>query len=100
MTNNTLKKTNYLNKLELNTQISYLISYNSINIYYVWNLKLNKVIYVRDVTFNEDKFYNNDLNSFKDNLFNVTKEEIDKLIHTCKIYNDKAILIDFLNQGL
>jgi len=52
---------------------------------------------VRDVTFNEDKFYNSDLNSFKDDFLNVTKEEIDELIRIYKIYNDKAILINLLN---
>jgi len=97
MTNNALKKTNRLNKLEPNTWISYLIGYDFINIYYVWNLKLNRVIRVRDVTFNEDKFYNGNLNNFKDDLLNVIKEEIDKLIYICKIHNDEAILIDLLN---
>ena len=97
MTNDALKKTNRFNKLEPNAWIGYLVGYNFINIYYVQNPKLNRVICIKDVTFNEDKFYNNDLNSFKDNLFNVTKEEIDKLICTCKIYNNKAILIDLLN---
>ena len=100
MINDAFKKTNRLNKLEPNTQISYLVSYNFINIYHVWNPKLNKVIYVRDVTFNKDKFYNSDLNSFKDDLLNVIKEEMDKLIRTCKIYNNEAILMDLLNQGL
>ena len=76
------------------------MGYDFINIYYVWNPKLNRVIRVRDVTFNEDEFYNGDFNSFKDDLLNVTKEEIDKLIRTCEIHNDKAILIDLLNQGL
>ena len=52
---------------------------------------------MRDVTFNKDKFYNSNLNSFKDNLLNVIKEEIDKLIHTCEIYNDEAILINLFN---
>jgi len=55
---------------------------------------------VRDVTFNKDKFYNSDLNSFKDDLLNVIKEEMDKFIRTCKIYNNEAILMDLLNQGL
>ena len=52
---------------------------------------------MRDVTFNKDKFYNGDLNSFKDNLLNVIKEEIDELIYMYEIYNDEVILIDFLN---
>ena len=95
--NDTLKKTNHLNKLEPNTQINYLVGYNFINIYYVQNPKLNRVIRVRDITFNKDKFYNSNLNSFKDDLFNITKEEIDKLIRICKIYNDEAILINLFN---
>jgi len=52
---------------------------------------------VRDVTFNKDEFYNSNLNSFKDNLFNIIKEEMDELICMCKIYNDKAILMDLFN---
>ena len=52
---------------------------------------------MRDVTFNKDEFYNGNLNSFKDNLFNVIKEEIDEFICIYKIYNDKAILINLLN---
>jgi len=97
MTNDALKKTNRLNKLEPNAWISYLMGYDFINIYYVWNPKLNRVIRVRDVTFNEDEFYNSNFNSFKDNLFNVTKEEIDKLICIYKIYNDEVILINLFN---
>jgi len=97
MTNDAFKKTNHLNKLKPNTWISYLVSYNFINIYHVWNLKLNRVIYIKDVTFNKDEFYNGNLNSFKDNLFNVIKKEMDKLIYICEIYNNKVILIDFLN---
>ena len=97
MTNNAFKKTNYFNKLKPNAWISYLVGYDFINIYRVQNLKLNRVIRVRDVTFNKDKFYNSNLDSFKDNFLNVIKEEIDKLICTYKIYNDKVILIDFLN---
>ena len=86
ITNDAFKKTNYLNKLKPNAQISYLVSYNFINIYYVQNLKFNRVIRVRDITFNKDKFYNSDLNSFKDDFLNVIKEEIDELIRTCEIY--------------
>jgi len=100
MTNDALKKTNRLNKLEPNAWISYLVGYDSTNIYRVWNPKLNRVIRVRDVTFNEDEFYNGDLDSFKDNLLNVTKEEMDELIRTCEIHNDEAIPMDLLNQGL
>ena len=100
ITNNALKKTNYLNKLELNAWISYLVGYDSTNIYCIWNPKLDRVVCVRDVIFNKDEFYNSDLNSFKNDLFNVTKKEMNKIIYMYKIHNNKAILMDFLNQGL
>jgi hypothetical protein len=55
-----LKKTNALKKSEKMKSrafIEYLIKYNFINIFRVWNSKKNDVSDYRDVIFNETKFF-------------------------------------------
>jgi hypothetical protein len=43
-----------LNRLNLRAEIGFLVGWQSLNIYHVWILSRNKVIFSRDVTFNEE----------------------------------------------
>jgi len=47
-----------LSKLDPRAHISYLISYNSTNIYRIWILYKGIVISTRDIIFNEKIFFN------------------------------------------
>jgi len=50
-----------LDKLTTKAKISYLIRYDFINIYRIWILFIFKIIYTRDVLFNEAfRYYLND----------------------------------------
>ena len=46
------------NKLAPYTLIGYLVGYNLTNIYCVWILSLYKVIWIKDIIFNGNLFYN------------------------------------------
>ncbi|ERF70143.1 hypothetical protein EPUS_00330 [Endocarpon pusillum Z07020] len=46
-----------LQKLQLRAYIGYLVGYESTNIYRIWIPSLEKVVRTRDVTFNEELFY-------------------------------------------
>ena len=45
-------------KLKLKVFISYLISYNSINNFYIWNLNNDEIKSYRDIIFSKNKFFN------------------------------------------
>jgi len=47
-----------LSKLDLRAHISYLIGYNSTNIYRIWILYKGIIISTRDVIFNKKTFFN------------------------------------------
>jgi len=50
-----------LNKLAIKAKIGYLIKYDFINIYRIWILFTSKIIYTRDVLFDEtSRYYLND----------------------------------------
>ena len=76
MTNDAMEKKDRLHKLKHNAWIGYLVGYESTNINRVWNPKTNKVIRVRDVTFNEDEVFSGDKELFKDDLLSITNEEM------------------------
>lgn len=46
-----------LDKLLLRAHISYLVGYKSTNIFRIWIPSLRRTISTRDVTFDEDRFY-------------------------------------------
>jgi len=47
-----------LSKLDLRAHISYLVGYNSTNIYRIWILYKGIIISTRDVIFNKKTFFN------------------------------------------
>ena len=57
-----IKNRSKLNKLGPRAHIGYLVGYKSTNIFRIWILSLRRVISIRDVTFNEDTFYDPTLN--------------------------------------
>ena len=60
-----LKKINHLNCLKTRTWINFLVSYDSTNIYQIWNPVFNKVIQIRDVIFNEKLVFDGDIEAAK-----------------------------------
>jgi len=56
-----LKKINHLDWLKFKTWIDFLVNYNLINIYWIWNSVFNKVIQIRDVIFDKEKIFNKDI---------------------------------------
>ena len=61
MITDTLKKINHLNQLKSRVWINFLVSYNSTNIYQIWNLIFNKVIWTRDIIFDEKTVFDDDI---------------------------------------
>jgi hypothetical protein len=53
----TIPKRHRLIKLDPRAYISYLVGYDSTNIFRIWIPSFKKVIRTRDVTFNDDTFY-------------------------------------------
>src|SRR6266702_4771798 len=51
-------KKNKLRKLDLRAHIGYLIGYNFTNIYKIWILYKDIVIFTRDIIFNKKMFFN------------------------------------------
>ena len=61
MITDVLKKINHLNWLKSKTWINFLVSYDSINVYQIWNSVFNKVIWTRDVIFDKKMIFNDDI---------------------------------------
>jgi hypothetical protein len=88
-----LKKKNQLQRLNPKAWVGYLVNYNSTNIYRIWVLRLAKVIYTRDVTFNEDEVFNSNIESksIKENIQNTTLEEFTKMLEKIEEPNEDEI---------
>lgn len=56
---------------ELNPRawVGYLVSYNSSNIYHVWNPVIRQVILIRGVAFNDNKSFDAHLGRLRDGSF-------------------------------
>jgi hypothetical protein len=63
-------------KLDPRAYIGYLMGYDSSNIYRIWISSKKKVIRIRDVTFNEQLFYD----SAEINLGHILREETEQLV--------------------
>ena len=85
MTTDALKKANRLQRFNPKAWIGYLVGYDSTNIYRVWNPVINKVVRTRDVTFNEYKTFNGDLETLKDDMLRIQLDELSKLLQECTI---------------
>ena len=85
MTTDALKKTSHLQRFKPNAWIGYLVGYDSTNVYRVWNPVMNKVVRMRDVTFNEYETFNGDLETLKDDMLKIQLDELSKLLQECTI---------------
>src|SRR6266480_4398339 len=74
MTKDAQLKRNRRNKLNPRAEISYLVGYDSTNIYRIWIPHTGKVISTRDVIFDETKFFNGKRTDLKD-AYNTAQEE-------------------------
>ena len=61
MTTDALKKINYFDWLKFKAWIDFLVRYDSTNVYWIWNSVFNKMIWTRNVIFNEKKIFNDDI---------------------------------------
>jgi len=68
MTSIAQAKQHRLKKLDPRAWIGYLIGYLSYNIYRIWIPILGKVVYIRDVIFNEAETFDGDLRYLKDDV--------------------------------
>lgn len=80
MTKDAMAKRKRRQKLNPKAWIGYLVGYQSTNIYRIWNPWLGKVISTRDVIFNEDDYFNGDLEQLKDDVRELSREELMNLL--------------------
>ena len=80
MTSSAQKKKQRLKQFDPRAWIGFLIGYSSSNIYRVWIPAQNKVISTRDVIFNEDEFFDGNVQSLKDDLLHISMEELAELV--------------------
>jgi hypothetical protein len=85
MTTDAMAKTHRLQRLNPRAWIGYLVGYDSTNVYRIWNPAKDVVIRTRDVIFNEEETFNGDIQMLKDDLLQVTPEELSDLINACSI---------------
>ena len=85
MTTDALKKVNCLQRFNPKAWIGYLVRYNPTNVYRVQNPIKNNVVQTRDVTFNEHKTFNRDLEMLKDNMLKIQLDKLSKLLQECTI---------------
>ncbi|KJZ70533.1 hypothetical protein HIM_10077 [Hirsutella minnesotensis 3608] len=71
-------------KLNPRAWIGYIVGYQSTNIYRIWNPLLGKTISTRDVIFNEDDYFNGDLEQLKDDIRELDREELINLLQEIK----------------
>ena len=89
MTTDALTKINRCQKLDLNAWVSYLVGYDSTGIYRIQNPRINKVVRLRDVTFDESSLFSGNAKEFKDNLLHLTKEQIEAFLRVCGVGEEK-----------
>ncbi len=80
MTPTAQKREQRLQRFNPKAWIGYLVRYKSSNIFRVWVPATNKVISTRDVIFNEEEFFNGDLESLKDDLKDIQEGELVALL--------------------
>lgn len=75
------KKSKRLERFNAKAWIGYLVGYQSTNIYRIWVPKLNRVVCVRDVIFDEETVFDGNIETLKDDLLHVTSKEFEELIN-------------------
>jgi len=77
-------------KLKPRAWIGYLISYNSSNIYRIWNPITNRVISTRDMVFNEKEIFNRDIQALKDDYLHLQLNKLSQLLSTIQLHEPKV----------
>ena len=85
LTSDAKLKKKRLQRLNPRAWIGYLVGYNSTNIYRIWNPRTNRVVAVRDVTFNEAETFSGDIQDLKDDLLHISSEELETLLRTVEV---------------
>lgn len=80
LTTEYLKKKKWFQKFNFKTWIDYLIEYDFINVYRIWNLMMNKIIWVRDVIFNENEVFDDNLDKMRDDCLYIELNELAQLL--------------------
>ena len=80
LTTEYLNKEKQLQRFNLKAWIDYLIEYDFINVYKIWNLMTNKIIWVRDVIFNENEVFDDNLNKMRDDCLHIELNELVQLL--------------------
>jgi len=76
MTTAAKRKEQRLQRLNPKAWIGYLVGYTSSNIYRIWVPLLNKVIFTRDVIFNEDDVFDGNLDHLHNTVREVTRKDL------------------------
>lgn len=84
MTKDAMAKRKRRQKLNPRAWIGYLVGYQSTNIYRIWNPWLGEVFSTRDVIFNEDEYFQGDLEQLKDDIRELNREELINLLQEIK----------------
>ena len=91
MTTNAFKKINYLDQLKSRAWIDFLISYDSINVYQIWNSVFNKVIWIKNIIFNEKTVFNDNIETARLELKKTQTAQnmsLDKLVKLLQQLNE------------
>ena len=80
LTRDAMTKSKRLDRLAPKAWIGYLVGYCSINQYRIWVPFLNQVITRRDVTFDEQTFFDGNLEKDRMEVKNMTTEDIAKIL--------------------
>lgn len=93
-----------LDKLQPRAHSGYLLGYDSTNIFKIWIPSRKKIIRTRDVTFNDQQFYD----PHELDLFHVLREEVEEIVHITDFpdirtsttqYEDSHVYADQSVQG-
>ena len=101
MTREYYKKKNRLQRFNFKVWISYLIGYDSTNMYKIWNPIRNEIFRTRDVVFNEKECFNGNLQQMKNDCLHIGLDELaDLLIKICSSTNPSPTSNELLEPNL
>ncbi|EED11485.1 hypothetical protein TSTA_007750 [Talaromyces stipitatus ATCC 10500] len=78
-------KKNRLQCFNLRAWVDYLVGYDSTNVYRIWNPSTGRIVRARDVIFNKDEVFSEDIQDIKDDLLHVSVEELTILLNKIDI---------------
>lgn len=91
MTTKALQKSDRLKRFHPRAWVGFLIGYQSSNTYRIWNPLLNKVVHTRDVIFNEDEVFSGDIAELKDDLRDVSPQDLEAMMRELSIQSSNEI---------